>query len=118
MKEMYILFLAYPELLPGISNNQISVTSIEGENVTLPCPLSVSSLNGFNVDWFRNFNGQHSRIFNGEINEYDYSITINQATSGTYYCRATTTKLNDGHFSVLSGPQIDLLVQRRHGQLS
>lgn len=111
-------FLAYPEFLTGVDREIINLQSTERDDISLPCPLSVSSLEALSIMWFRNLNGEPRQIF-GNISEDDYSIVLSNLTvlnSGHYYCRTASTELNDRRYSILTGPMINLSVRRRHGK--
>ena len=113
--KLNVFFVAYPEKL----NEGMGVQSLEGSNVTLHCPLVISTLNSLSITWFRIINGHTMTISDGSISDKDYSLTMFEVTvlkAGYYYCRAVSNALSDGKFRILIGPQVRLSVTMKHGK--
>ena len=88
----------------------------EGDDVELPCPMDVSYFDQLNILWRRNIFGQIIGIPE-PVNE-DYSVTLSNVSvlsSGVYFCTARSKILTEGSSS-LTGPQVNLIVQRKHGK--
>ena len=114
MCKVKCFFVAYPEKL----NEGMEVQSLEGSNVTLHCPLVVSTLNSLSITWFRIINGHTTTVSDGSISDKDYSLTLFEVTvlkAGYYHCRAVSNNLSDGKFRILIGPQVRLSVTMKHG---
>ena len=109
------IFIAYPESITTTTFDQ-TITSFEGDNVTLPCSQRVSSLGSFIINWLTNRAGVSEQVDTGSINGGDYSITfvnVSSIQSGRYFCRVRSRPLNTA--SPLAGVSITLLVLKPHG---
>ena len=113
---VHYFILAYPQLLPNTSRTSITLYAREGDNVKLPCPMDVSYFDQLNILWKINIFGQITQIPE-PVNE-DYSVTLSNVTvlrSGVYFCTARS-KILSGGSSSLTGHQVNLIVQRKHGK--
>ena len=78
--------------------------------------MDVSYFDQLNILWTRNIFGQIKQIPE-PVNE-DYSVTLSNVTvlsSGVYLCTARS-KILSGGSSSLTGPQVNLVVRRKHGK--
>ena len=78
--------------------------------------MDVSYFDQLNILWTRNIFGEIMQIPES-INE-DYSVTLSNVTvlsSGVYLCTARSNILSGGSSSS-TGPQVNLVVQRKHGK--
>ena len=76
--------------------------------------MDVSYFDQLNILWRRNIFGQIIGIPES-VNE-DYSVTLSNVTvlsSGVYLCTARS-KMLSGSSSSLTGPQVNLIIQRKH----
>ena len=78
--------------------------------------MDVSYFDQLNILWRKNIFGQFTQIPE-PVNE-DYSVTLSNVTvsrSGVYFCTARS-KILSGGSSSLTGPQVKLIVQKKHGK--